>query len=60
MARGRPRIIHEEEFREMLELADAAYSHVAEELLTREWLQFNPLNISRRGGITKVISGDNL
>jgi hypothetical protein len=49
IARGRPGIIDEEEFREMRELANAAYSHVVEELLTREWLQLNPLNISRRG-----------
>lgn len=32
-------IIDEEELREMLELADAAYAHVAEELAHQEWLQ---------------------
>lgn len=32
-------IIDDEELREMLELADAAYAHVAEELTHQEWLQ---------------------
>jgi hypothetical protein len=38
MALGRLGVIDEEELREMLELAESAFSHVAEELLTREWL----------------------
>ncbi|MDH4603710.1 MULTISPECIES: hypothetical protein [Pseudomonas] len=32
-------IIDEEELREMLDLADAAYAHVSEELVHQEWLQ---------------------
>lgn len=32
-------IIDEDELREMLELCDAAYAHVAEDLAYREWLQ---------------------
>ncbi|MFP3852407.1 hypothetical protein [Pseudomonas sp. W5-01] len=32
-------IIDEEELREMLELADAAYAHVSEELAHQEWLK---------------------
>jgi len=31
-------VIDEEELREMLELADAAYGHVIEELLARAWV----------------------
>jgi hypothetical protein len=39
MALGRLGVIDKEKLGEMLELADSAFSHVAEELLTREWLQ---------------------
>lgn|GEM_PF-1304111 len=39
MTLGRLGIIDEEELREMLELADAAHSHVREQLDTQDWLR---------------------
>lgn len=49
MALGRLGIIDAEELREMLELADSAYSHVVEELLTREWLHVKAANKLENG-----------
>jgi hypothetical protein len=49
VALGRPGIIDAEELREMLELADSAYSHVVEELLTREWLHVKAANQLENG-----------